>query len=234
MIRFDRIPDPDGFDVEVRQRGKAWLNEHPPHVRPRPFWTTYVPHLAQGFQSMCAYTAMHIEEGTADHYLCCAKHRHLAYEWTNYRYTSPRMNSIKGTADDRVLDPFEVGDNWFEVLLPSLELIPTEHVPASIRERVAFTLRRLGLRDGEAVIRRRRSWYQQFFEGGLSLAGLRRYAILIGRAVDRRLERIEPTRFGEAEPHYRLFLDSTLTLAGLRRTAPDVGRAVDAELRRHT
>jgi hypothetical protein len=52
--------------------------------------------------------------------------------------------------------------------------------------------------------------------------------------VDRRLERIEPTRFGEAEPHYRLFLDSTLTLAGLRRTAPDVGRAVDAELRRHT
>ena len=67
---------------------------------------------------------MHVaDDGTVDHYLSCANHRALAYEWTNYRFTSARMNSIKRTEDDRVLDPFEVGDDWFEILLPSLQMV---------------------------------------------------------------------------------------------------------------
>ncbi|WP_228019853.1 hypothetical protein [Sphaerospermopsis sp. LEGE 08334] len=52
-----------------------------------------------------------------EHFLSCENHRHLAYEWTNYRFVSGWVNSSKGTLDNQVLDPFEVEDDWFEILL---------------------------------------------------------------------------------------------------------------------
>lgn len=174
---------------------------------------------------------MHLEDGTVDHYRSCANHRALTYEWENYRFASTRMNSVKKNADDRVLDPFEVGDGWFEVLLPSLHLVPTDRIPPEARERAAFTLKRLGLRDGAPVMRRREIWWAQFLNGGLSLAGVRRYAPLIGCAVDKRLLRIDAATFGEARIHYEMFLRSDLTLPGLRSAAPEVFQSVDSTLR---
>jgi hypothetical protein len=64
--------------------------------------------------------------GTVDHYLCCKNYRHLAYEWSDYRFAFSWINSSKGTLDSQVLDPFEVEDGWFEIVLPSLELILTD------------------------------------------------------------------------------------------------------------
>jgi hypothetical protein len=173
---------------------------------------------------------MHIEEVTVDHYLSFANHRARAYDWDNYRFISFRMNSVKKTADDRVLDPFEVGDDWFEILLPSLLLVPTDRIPPEVRERAVFTLKRLGLGDGAKVIRRREKWYAEFLNGGLSLAGLRRHAPLIGRAVDTRLARIEAEVFGEARIQHEGFLRSELTLLGLRSAAPEVYRTVNQAL----
>ena len=216
MIRCERVAEPPGFDAEVRRRGEAWLAEHPAATRPSKLWVAYLPQLAEGFRHLCGYTAMHIEEGTVDHYLSCATHRHLAYEWSNYRFTSHRMNSVKGTLDERVLDPCAIGDDWFTILLPSLQMVATARVPPAERERAAFTLQRLGLRDGEHVIRRRRAWYEGFLEGRQSLRGLREHAPLIARAVEERLAGIEPKAFGEDEDHYRRFLASELTVPGLR------------------
>ncbi len=130
------------------------------------------------------------------------------------------MNSIKGTANDRVLDPFEIGDDWFDILLPSLQMVPTERIAPELRERAAFTLKRLGLRDGESILRRRRAWYEQFLLGGQSLHGLRHHAPLIARAVEKRLSRIDPARFGEAVANYERLLRSELTLPGLKSAAP--------------
>ena len=175
---------------------------------------------------------MHVaDDGTVDHYLSCANHRALAYEWTNYRFTSARMNSIKRTEDDRVLDPFEVGDDWFEILLPSLQMVATDRVPLAERDRVAFTLKRLGLGDGESVLRRRRAWYEQFLTGGQSLDGLRHYAPLIAHAVHKRLSRIEPSTFGDAASHHERLLRSELTLRGLKSAAPEVFLVIEAALR---
>ena len=231
MIHVEPIPEPEGFDAEVRQRGQAWLAEHPAPARPRPLWSPSLSHLAEGFRHLCAYSAMHIEDGSVDHYRSCATHRALAYEWPNYRFTSARMNSIKGNADDRVLDPFEVGDDWFELLLPSLQMVPTSRITPEHRERAAFTLKRLGLRDGEGILRRRQAWYEQFLIGGQSLGGLRHHAPLIARAVEKRLSRIEPAMFGDAVDHYERLLHSELTLPGLRRAAPEVFLIVEATLR---
>lgn len=231
MIRCAKVPEPDGFNARVRLPGQAWRAEHPAAARPRKLWLPYLPHLAEGFGHRCGYTAMHIEEGTVDHYRSCAKYPDLIYEWSNYRFASARINAVKKTADDRVLDPFEVGDDWFEILLPSLQMVPTEHIPVEARERAAFTLQRLGLGDGAQVRRRRASWYDAFLRGEHSLAGLRRYAPLLGRAVDKRLARLDPASLGEARDHYERFLRSELVLHGLRSVAPDAALAVEAILR---
>lgn len=226
-----RVPEPGGFDASVRRPGQAWLAEHPAAARPRPLWVSYLPDLAEGFGDRCGYTAMHIEDGTVDHYRSCANYPDLIYEWSNYRFASARINAVKKTADDRVLDPFEVGDDWFEILLPSLQMVPTEHIPVEARERATFTLRRLGLRDGAPVMRRRATWYAEFLHGGLSLAGLRRFAPLLGRAVDKCLARIDAASLGEARNHYERFLRSELVLHGLKSVAPDAALAVEAMLR---
>jgi hypothetical protein len=229
-MRFARVAEPPGFDA-VRLRGEAWLAEHAAPARPPSWWLPYVPHLAEGFDHRCGYTAMHIEDGTLDHYLSVATHRGHTYRWDNYRFISGRMNSVKKNADARVLDPFEVGDDWFEILLPSLQLVPTDRIPPEERERAAYTLKRLGLRDGAPVMRRREHWFAQFRGTGLSLDGLRQHAPLIGRAVDKRLSRLDAATFGEARAHYERFLGSELTLLGLRADAPSAFQAVSEVLR---
>lgn len=123
--------------------------------------------------------------GVVDHYLSCGNHPKRAYEWRNYRYASAWINCSKGTEDEKVLDPLEVQDDWFQVLLPSLQLVLTDRIPAEQRQRAQYTLERLHLRDDERVIRQRRAWYSEFESGGISLNELERVAPLIARAVRR-------------------------------------------------
>jgi len=186
MMRFNPPPEPPEFDQKARQPGNTWLANNPDmKKRPRDYWSPFKSHLADGFGNLCGYSAMYEPVGTVDHYLCCENHRHLAYEWNNYRYASGWLNSSKRTLDEQILDPFQVGDDWFEIILPSLQLVLTDAVPPHERQRAAFTLERLHLRDDERVIRQRRSWYQLFLDGKLTLAGLEEKAPLIARAIRR-------------------------------------------------
>jgi hypothetical protein len=184
MIHVDPVPEPSDFDAQVRQPGTLWLaNSNNANRRPRDLWSPFKPFLADGFHRLCGYAAMYEPVGTIEHYLSCENHRHLAYEWENYRFCSGWINSSKQTLDDQVLDPYEVGEDWFEILLPSLQLVLTDAVPVEQRSRAAFTLERLHLRDDERVIRQRQQWYLLFQQGMLSLEGLERVAPLIARAV---------------------------------------------------
>ena len=185
MIRFAPVPCPAEFEERCRRVGLAWLAEHPEAVRPKDFWSPFKSQLATGFGDLCAYSCMYEPVGTIDHYLSTKNHRERAYDWDNYRFASPWINSSKRTADDAVLDPFQVGDDWFEILLPSLQLVLTSAVPEEHRARAASTLERLHLRDDERVIRQRRMWYRMYQEKALTLEGLRRKAPLIARAVEK-------------------------------------------------
>jgi hypothetical protein len=187
MIRFERVPEPEGFDEKVRQPGTAWLAAHPDARRLQPFWIPFKPHLAAGFRNLCAYSALFEPVGCVDHSLSSKHHRHLAYEWSNYRFSSEWINKSKQTADDEVLDPHEVEDGWFEILLPSLQLVLTDAVPPEQRGRAEYTLARLHLRDDERVLRQRRAWYELYQDRDLSLDGLRKVAPLIARAVEKTL-----------------------------------------------
>ena len=190
MKRFIPPPEPPDFDARVRQPGEQWLahsldenGKLPKGTRPPGRWGEFKNQLADGFGNLCAYSVMYEPVGTVDHYQSCENHPRLAYEWSNYRYLSGWINSSKGTQDEKVLDPFQVKDDWFEILLPSLQLVLTNAVPQEELHRARFTLERLHLRDDERIIRQRQQWYQMYLDDKLSLEGLADVAPLIARAV---------------------------------------------------
>ena len=186
MIPVNRVIEPPTFHDQVREPGKAWLKAHPQALRPAPYWDAVLQPLETGFGGLCGYAAMlDPTGGTVDHYLSYRSRPDLAYEWDNYRFASATLNSSKKNADDSVLDPYEVREGWFEVLLPSLQLQTTDRVPKRLRKKAEYTLKRLRLRDGERVIRWRMRWYEMYQSGKLTLSGLREVAPLIAEAVAR-------------------------------------------------
>lgn len=184
MIHVEPVPEPDAFDNRTRQPGIAWLATNQ-SGRPRDLWSQFLPELSAGFANRCGYRAMWDVDGTVDHYLSCDNHRNLAYEWNNYRYISGSVNSSKKKLDEHVLDPFEVADNWFELIFPSFQLVLTNDVPLNVRAKAQFTLERLKLRNGYKARKARRLYYRHYREGILSIEGLRTYAPQVARAVER-------------------------------------------------
>jgi hypothetical protein len=140
--------------------------------------------LADGFGGLCAYSAMYLPDGTVDHFVSFNEDRSLAYEWSNFRYAAGWINSTKSKAlAMEILDPLLVESGWFRILLPSLQLVTTEAVPANLRARAEQTLSRLHLVDDERVIRQRRKWYELWQTSKLTIDGLRQMAPLIAEAV---------------------------------------------------
>ncbi len=185
MIPVKPVPEPVEFDERARKPGTAWLAQNAGAKRPRDYWSPFREILADGYQHRCAYVAMYTMFGTVDHFRSCKTHPELAYEWTNYRYADPWVNGIK--RHHEVLDPHEVGEGWFEILLPSMQLVATDKVPTEYKVIVERTLKILGLGHDERLLRVRRQWYKMYLQNGLSLEGLRKIAPLIAAAVEKQL-----------------------------------------------
>lgn len=185
MMRFEFISEPIEFDEKCRKEGNAWLANNLDKKRPKDYWSPFKPDLANGFRNLCGYSVMYEPNATVDHFLSCANYRNLAYEWSNYRYVTGWINSSKKNLDDQILDPFEVEDNWFEILLPSLQLVLTDQVPLSHRSKAEFTLKRLGLDRDERVMRLREEWFNMYQNGEINFEGLTKKAPLIARAIAR-------------------------------------------------
>lgn len=185
VIRFEPAPQPTGFAERVEARGKAWLATNA-SGRPRDYWGEFKPALAKAFRDLCAYSAMYEPVGTVDHFVSCNEDRTRAYDWSNYRYASGWLNSSKqALRSDDLVDPFAVENGWFELLLPSLQLVVSDRMPAALRERAARMLDRLHLGHDERVVRQRREWFRMYQEGELTLDGLAKKAPLIAAAIRR-------------------------------------------------
>ena len=184
MIRFEPVAEPADFQEKARTSGVAWLADHPDAERPKDYWTPFKAALARGFRDLCAYSAMYEPVGTVDHYISCHEDRSKAYEWANYRYCAAWINSSKGrTPAANLLDPFEIEDGWFELLLPSLQLRVSDTIPDEFRGRAEYVLNRLHLRDDERVMRQRSAWYSLYQCGELNPGGLEKRAPLIAAAI---------------------------------------------------
>lgn len=185
MIRFEPRPKPDGFEERVETRGVAWLAAHVTGRGPA-HWLEFRTQLADAFGSLCAYSAMFDPVGTVDHFISVDEDRSKSYDWSNYRFCAGWINSSKQSLKStQIIDPFKVTNEWFEVQLPSMQLVLTGRVPAAERERAQFVLDRLHLGHDERVVRQRREWYRMYQEGELNLAGLAKKAPLIAAAIKR-------------------------------------------------
>ena len=190
MIPVDRQvlqPEPADFDVKCRQKGQDWLQKNPQGTRkakrPKNYWSPFRTALADRFSNLCAYGAMHEPVGTVDHFQPVNADETLAYEWHNYRYASGWINSSKNRCA-AVLDPFDVKPGWFEVLLPSLQLVARKDlIPEALHPLADETLKRLHLCDDERIVRQRRQWLKLYEQGHLDWAGLQELAPLIAKAV---------------------------------------------------
>lgn len=189
------IPEPADFDTACRVPGTGWrgakvLAGESLKTSAFPnYWAKYEPDLARAFHERCGWGAMWIAEGEVEHYLSRKNRPDLAYEWSNYRYIGGSLNGSKGNHDDKILDPFEVGEGWFEVLLPSMQLVATDSVPDDLREKVRFTMEKLHLRDGTKLVRSRLRWYQSY-KNGTPMSELEKFAPLLAASV-KKLEQAE-------------------------------------------
>ncbi|MCY1017767.1 hypothetical protein [Pyxidicoccus sp. MSG2] len=188
MVRCIPADEPADFDAQVRRPGARWLRENPRHPgRPPALWRAFNAELAEAFEQRCAYTAMFLgAPGTADHFVSLEEDRGQTYEWSNLRYSAAWLNSRKqALKSSQLLDPFEVRQGWFELLLPSLQLQVSSLCPPKHRKRAEDTLRLLGLDHDERVVRYRRQWLREYEQGEISLRYLERKAPLVAQAVRR-------------------------------------------------
>jgi hypothetical protein len=185
VIASVRGKEPATFDAQCRQKGLAWLSKNPDAVRIKDYWSGHRSDLARAAKHLCAYGAMFEPNGTVDHFVPSSRSSAMAYEWRNFRFATGILNSKKSDALD-LLDPFEVKDGWFELLLPSLQLTITDQVPPRLRAKAQQTLRILGLQDHETLIRQRYIWYEQFATGKISVDALESFAPLLARAIRKR------------------------------------------------
>lgn len=190
---------PGLFERNCRTPGNAWLTAYPekdPHKKSK-WWSQFQPDLARHFSYRCGWLATSIEmEGIVEHYLSCGNrkdghkrtipspHRHLAFEWTNYRYASGVVNSRKGNYDDAVLDPCEIESGWFEVTLHGFQLLMTDAIPVGLKAKAEFTLKKLELRNGYHARNARWRWYERYWNNGAPLLDLlEKDAPLVAAAV---------------------------------------------------
>ena len=185
MIRVARRKAPRGFNEKVRRPGDLWLAKHPTSKKIPRYWLRVKAQVIAAFHQRCAYTAMWLStDGEVDHFISLDEDRRKAFRWGNYRYAAPWLNRSKQhLRTSEMLDPFEVEDDWFELVIPSLELRITDRCPDEVRHRAEVMLDRLHLRNGEHVMRSRRAFYQQYRLGKVELEHLDDVAPLLARAI---------------------------------------------------
>ncbi len=112
MIRVERSPEPSTFDRDVRQRGLSVERAGGSSYA----WRRAIPDLRAAYDDTCAYLGMRIDGATGlltvDHFLPRTERPDLAFEWSNLRLSSHRMNTNKGRKTN-VIDPFTVRSGEF-------------------------------------------------------------------------------------------------------------------------
>lgn len=181
------IEEPADFEEKCRKKGLSWLAKNPAAKRPYSYWRIFNSALRAGFSERCAFQGLHITSGTVDHFKSWNKNKDLAYEWSNFRYVEGWLNSSKTNKSvEDLVDPFENCEGWFEITLPSLQMIVADGVPEEHRQRAEATLKEFCLRDDERAVQTRRSYMKLYEEGKLSLEGLDDWFPLLARAIRKR------------------------------------------------
>jgi hypothetical protein len=184
VIRVHPQPEPDDFDVKVRQPGLGALLAG---LSIPPFWRECALQLWEAYKGICSYLCVFIPRGTAtrsvDHFQPKSRRRDLIYEWSNYRLSCSLMNSRKREFED-VLDPFEVEDGWFILEFSFLQILPSPDLDDATRARVQATIDRLKLNDNECL-QARATYFEPYRRGELALPRLVEWSPFVARELRR-------------------------------------------------
>jgi hypothetical protein len=114
------------------------------------YWIEALDDLMEAYDRICAYSCFRVHEITGarsvDHFAAKSLAWDKVYEWSNYRLVCSRLNARKNDFGD-VLDPFEIGDGWFELELVGFQVVPAADLDDKTRDRVQETIDRLTLND---------------------------------------------------------------------------------------
>jgi hypothetical protein len=163
VIKVELQPKPADFDSKVKKDGQDFLNEVP---RPRgeqwlgkEFWRRAIPDMVTAYHSICAYSSLWIKPDTPtiDHYISRDEDANQAYEWENFRLARWRINTRKGKHKD-VLDPFEIGEAWFELDFTTFGIKPNPKLDQPEKEAVIKTIEKLDL-DNTDYRDAREAWF---------------------------------------------------------------------------
>jgi len=193
VIRVPARPEYPGFDAEVRQPGASFLLQCPTptskEFSKKNFWSKAAKELHAAYGGVCAYTAMYLtEQGSVDHFLPKNTHPHLAYEWSNYRLASGRVNNAKSNQAN-ILDPFTLEDDWFFLDLPSCMLKANPALEKPLRSQVNNTINGLKLNHDDYYAQERCNILIEYAKGEISLGFLeRRYPFLAKEVARQNLD----------------------------------------------
>jgi hypothetical protein len=136
------------------------------------------------YEQRCAYLAMHLEfatgSPTVDHFVPKSKNWRLVYEWSNYRLSAAYVNSKKGIED--VVDPFKVGDGWFELNLETAFVVRGSKAPTPEHDRIERTLEILNQRE---CVKQREQYIQMYRTRKIDLNQVELYAPFIAAEIRR-------------------------------------------------
>lgn len=160
MIKVEPKPEPADFDKKVRVPGRAFLARVPrpatKQFRKNDFWKAVLQDLKAAYGSICAYSCVWIPGNcSVDHFHPKRRRPDLAYEWSNYRLSHDRINSIKGDSTD-VLDPFHIQNGWFALDIATLWVTANASLQSHVKGPVQTTINVLRLNDDQ--------WVQMRFE----------------------------------------------------------------------
>lgn len=197
MIRIEPKIEYVGFDASVRQPGKAFLSGIPKpnneQFKKGTFWTRALRELYSAYAGVCAYTAVHVmQDGVSvDHFKPKSKYPDLAYEWSNFRLASKKVNGDK--KDHEIIDPCEIEEGWFVIEFPSCVIKAGENLDKQLKNRIKETIQILKLNTYDPYVQRRCDLLVDYAKGDITLNFLKRYAPFVAYELERQdmVERIK-------------------------------------------
>jgi hypothetical protein len=158
MIKVNIQPEPATFNAKVRLPGERFLRAcggRPRKWKKKEFWRETLNDLRISYGGICAYSSFWIPQGgSVDHFWPKSQRPDLAYEWSNYRFCNPKINSNKGDSQE-VLDPFNIINGWFTLNFASFLVEPGENLPEDVEKAINDTIRILQLNKDDVLIQSR-------------------------------------------------------------------------------
>lgn len=186
MIHVTCRAEPKDFENLVRKPGLDFLQKSSApswqEWNAHRYWSRINQDLYKLYNGVCAYTGqwfpLTLTDASVDHFLPKSKYPKLAYEWTNYRLTTIKINRRK---DQFLLeiDPFRIKNGWFQLDIPSCLLKPNSLLSEQLKSKIKKVIDILKLNDDDRMVQERADTLLDYANGNINFEFLKkRYPFL--------------------------------------------------------